>query len=144
MKEIVVKISDGLYECLQNAKNGSIAAQSILTAVKDGFVLPEHNGRIGDVDALLHAMKKRDADNGGEPLNAVDRGYHLAVEHLKEEIDNLFREWYGRNPASRCSLCQYYDREFDRCNDEACAGCFEDPDHLNFKLSDDVEAVGSI
>ena len=37
-------------------------------------------------------MKERDKDNGGEPLNAVDRGYHLAYEHLCEEIDNLLKE----------------------------------------------------
>ena len=35
-------------------------------------------------------MKKRDDDNGGEPLNMVDKGYHLACEHLYKEIDKLF------------------------------------------------------
>ena len=37
-------------------------------------------------------MEARDDDNGGEPLNAVDRGYHWAYEHLCEEIDNLLSE----------------------------------------------------
>ena len=42
------------------------------------------------LELLKQKMKKRDDDNGGEPLNAVDRGYHLACEHLYKEIDELF------------------------------------------------------
>ena len=38
------------------------------------------------------SAQERDEDNGGEPLNAVDTGYHLAVTHLIEEIDNLLKE----------------------------------------------------
>lgn len=44
------------------------------------------------LEKLKAKMQERDADNGGEPLNAVDRGYHLACEHLFEEIDNLLTE----------------------------------------------------
>ena len=41
---------------------------------------------------LKAKMKERDEDNGGEPYNAVDRGYHLACEHLYAEIDDLLSE----------------------------------------------------
>ncbi len=44
------------------------------------------------LNKLKVRMKDRDKDNGEEPLNAVDRGYHLAYEHLCEEIDNLLKE----------------------------------------------------
>ena len=44
------------------------------------------------LNRLKVRMKDRDEDNGGEPLNAVDRGYHLAYEHLCGEIDNLLKE----------------------------------------------------
>ena len=44
------------------------------------------------LNKLKAIMKERDNDNGGEPLNAIDRGYHLAYEHLCEEIDNLLLE----------------------------------------------------
>ena len=44
------------------------------------------------LNRLKVRMKERDEDNGGEPLNAVDRGYHLAYKHLCEEIDNLLKE----------------------------------------------------
>lgn len=44
------------------------------------------------LNKLKVRMKDRDEDNGGEPLNAVDRGYHLAYEHLCVEIDNLLSE----------------------------------------------------
>lgn len=43
-------------------------------------------------DELKRKMKERDDDNGGEPLNAVDRGYHLACEHLYQEIYELLKE----------------------------------------------------
>lgn len=42
-------------------------------------------GRLGDSDKLIQAMKARNDDNGGEPLNAVDRGYDLAYQHMVEE-----------------------------------------------------------
>ena len=51
-----------------------------------------NNRRLVDADRLIQKMKERDEDNGGEPLNAVDTGYHLAVTHLIEEIDNLLKE----------------------------------------------------
>ena len=41
---------------------------------------------------LKYNMKERDDDNDGEPLNAVDRGYHLACEHLYKEIDEILKE----------------------------------------------------
>jgi hypothetical protein len=44
------------------------------------------------LNRLKVRMKDRDEDNGGEPLNGVDKGYHLAYEHLCEEIDNLLKE----------------------------------------------------
>lgn len=43
-------------------------------------------------DELKRKMKKRDDDNGGEPLNGVDKGYHLACDHLYQEIDELLKE----------------------------------------------------
>ena len=47
------------------------------------------------LEKLKSKMKERDEDNGGEPLNAVDRGYHLAYEHLCKEIDNLISKGEG-------------------------------------------------
>lgn len=32
---------------------------------------------------------------------------------------------------NNCEECEYCVDEC--CNDEACAGCFEDPEHRNFK-----------
>lgn len=42
---------------------------------------------------LKERMKNRDGDNGDEPLNMVDKGYHLAFEHLCKEIDGLLEEF---------------------------------------------------
>lgn len=43
-------------------------------------------------DKLRRRMQVRDDDNGGEPLNAIDKGYHLACKHLFEETDNILKE----------------------------------------------------
>lgn len=53
--------------------------------IEKGVVLPKRHGRIGDLDQLIHTMKERNDDNGGEPLNAVDRGYDLAYQHMVKE-----------------------------------------------------------
>lgn len=49
-----------------------------------GVALPKRHGKIGDLDQLIQTMKELNDDNGGEPLNAVDRGYDLAYQHMVE------------------------------------------------------------
>ena len=82
--EIVINIPDN-YD-LSKIQNGSIASKIILDAVKNGIPLPKGHGRIGDLDKLIKTMKERNEDNGGEPLNAVDRGYDLAYRHMTKEV----------------------------------------------------------
>lgn len=43
-------------------------------------------------ERLKQVMKERNEDNGGEPLNAVDKGYNLAFEHMCLEIDKILSE----------------------------------------------------
>lgn len=43
------------------------------------------------LDELKARMIARDEDRSGDP-NAVDKGYHLAVAHMCEEIDVLLQE----------------------------------------------------
>lgn len=91
--QIVIDISDIDYNDIK--EYGTVLDEyrdDIAKAIINGKPLPKGHGRIGDLDKLIKAMKERDKDNGGEPLNAVDRGYHLAYEHLCEEIDNLLKE----------------------------------------------------
>lgn len=52
--------------------------------IKNGVTLPKRHGRIGDLDQIIQTMKELNDDNGGEPLNAVDRGYDLAYQHMVE------------------------------------------------------------
>lgn len=86
--QIVIDIPDEEYDVVQNEKYHYIISHYIWEAVKNGVVLPKGHERLIEANKLLQAMKNRDADNGGEPLNAIDRGYHLAVEHLQIEIDH--------------------------------------------------------
>lgn len=50
--QLVIEISDGLYNNLGTIKNGSIASKIILDSVRKGQVLPEGHGRLIDADAL--------------------------------------------------------------------------------------------
>ena len=86
--QLVVEISEDTFFDLKKKQNRT----EVDNAVLNGTPLPKGHGRLGDLDKLIRVMKVRDEDNGGEPLNAVDRGYHLAYEHLCEEIDNLLKE----------------------------------------------------
>ena len=92
--ELVIKIPERIHYGIEKGitVNGNQASQILIDVVKNGTPLPKGHGRLGDLDKLIRVMKVRDEDNGGEPLNAVDRGYHLAYEHLCEEIDNLLKE----------------------------------------------------
>lgn len=54
--QLVIEISDGLYNNLGTIKNGSIASTIILDCVRKGQVLPKGHGRIGDLDALERNM----------------------------------------------------------------------------------------
>lgn len=85
--ELVIKIPNSLYANLSKIANGSIASKRILDCVKNGTPLPKGHGRIGDLDRLIQTMKERNDDNGGEPLNAVDRGYDLAYQHMVKEAE---------------------------------------------------------
>jgi hypothetical protein len=67
----------------------------LMEDVKEAPVITEQEIVKPYLERLKRRMKARDDDNGGEPLNAVDRGYHLAYEHLCEEIDNLLRRKRG-------------------------------------------------
>lgn len=57
----------------------------MIDAFSEAVVLRKGHGKIGDLDKLIRAMKERNDDNGGEPLNAVDRGYDLAFQHMVKE-----------------------------------------------------------
>lgn len=55
--QLVIEISDGLYNNLGTIKNGSIASKIILDCVRKGQVLPKGHGRIADVDKMLDEMR---------------------------------------------------------------------------------------
>ncbi len=83
--ELVIKIPKEVKNRLCFGVTYSKDIQVICEALNDGTPLPKGHGRIGDLDALIQTMKERNDDNGGEPLNAVDRGYNLAYQHMVKE-----------------------------------------------------------
>ena len=86
--QIVIDINEDTYKDIKKGKVYSsicdVPQESVL-AIANGIPLPKGHGRIGDLDKLIRDMKERNDDNGGEPLNAVDRGYDLAYQHMVEE-----------------------------------------------------------
>ena len=55
--QLVIEISDGLYNNLDTIKNGSIASKIILDCVRKGQVLPKGHGRLIDADRLIKAER---------------------------------------------------------------------------------------
>lgn len=88
--ELVIKISE---KTVNDIKDNAMFAKPIAdhikwdvtSAIVNGTPLPKGHGKIGDLDELIKAMKERNDDNGGEPFNAVDRGYDLAYQHMVKE-----------------------------------------------------------
>ena len=54
--QLVIEISDGLYNNLDEIKNGSIASKIILNCVKKGQILPKGHGRLIDADKLKEKL----------------------------------------------------------------------------------------
>ena len=83
--KIVIDIPEEDYKCLKETRQVSFRLANLLAhGVGHGTPLPK-NHNIGDLTKLINAMKERNDDNGGEPLNAVDRGYDLAYQHMVKE-----------------------------------------------------------
>lgn len=61
--QLVIEISDGLYNNLDEIKNGSTASKIILDCVRKGRVLPKGHGKIGDLTKLYNEI---DARNKGK------------------------------------------------------------------------------
>lgn len=41
------------------------------------------------LNKVLELMKERDRDNSAMQPNMADKGYHLAIEHLEQEIEKI-------------------------------------------------------
>ena len=84
--KLVINISEESYKNIkEQVDKRDYPDMQIGRAIADGIPLPKGHGRIGDLDELIKVMKERNDDNGGEPLNAVDRGYDLSFQHMIEE-----------------------------------------------------------
>ena len=89
-REFVEKedIKRSLYPVMNHLSAVDTIVNTCKTYTEKDIVMPY-------LKELTDKMKERDDDNGGEPLNAVDKGYHLACEHLYKEIDGLFSHDVG-------------------------------------------------
>ena len=64
-----------------------------------------------------------------EAIEAIKEAYGNS-EYTDEIIKALEQEPCEDVVKKECDKCAYYD---NGANDEACNGCFEDEEHLNFK-----------
>lgn len=73
MKEIVIKLSDVMYERLIESKGFSPCAfMSFAEAVKNGKVLPKGHGELIDARAFLQSIVSDDYDTYNDYSNTVD------------------------------------------------------------------------
>ena len=93
MKRELITREDALMALTGNFDLGVTMNQYTLNCqkhIKAINAIPEKEIVKPYFEELKRLMKKRDNYiSGGEPLNAVDRGYHLACEHLYNDIDKL-------------------------------------------------------
>ena len=58
MKQIVIEIDDEVYEGVTGDTTFRDCEREALNAIRNGTVLPEHHGRIGDLDILQKAFRQ--------------------------------------------------------------------------------------
>ena len=68
--QLVIEISDGLYNNLDTIKNGSIASKIILDCVRKGQVIPKGHGDLKDIDAIN--LYEEDFYEGADYERAID------------------------------------------------------------------------
>ena len=87
--EVVIDVPERIIVAIANNEYCGILDDTLYKALKNFTPLPKGHGRMGDLDKLIANMKERNEDNGGEPLNAVDKGYDLAYQHLVKEVEQV-------------------------------------------------------
>lgn len=89
--QLVIEISDGLYNNLDTIKNGSIASKIILDCVRKGQVLPKGHGRLIDVDEIPIDCDYYDVDNAQTIIEADKEDRKMAKRELidREKAENI-------------------------------------------------------
>lgn len=81
--QLIIEISDGLYNNLGTIKNGSIASKIILDCVRKGQVLPKGHGDLKDMEDIYEALEGWDDDTGWI-VDAIDSETPTIIEADKE------------------------------------------------------------
>lgn len=81
---LVIEISDGLYNNLDEIKNGSIASKIILNCVRKGQILPKGHGRLVDAEILDLENLYRENDDGSFSLVYTKSEFPTIIEADKE------------------------------------------------------------
>lgn len=76
--KIVIDVPDRILYGIKNGitRNGSVASQIVLNAVKNGTVLPKGHGQLVDMDAVLRYIK--------EPLTKAEFMIRMSAEKVLE------------------------------------------------------------
>lgn len=83
MREIVIKVSDKLYEYIVKGKDlNEEQNDEMALAIADGKPLPEHHGRLIDADEVIKNAEKWGKDNPNKYI--ADRNADI-VEIIKNE-----------------------------------------------------------
>lgn len=85
MKEIVIKISDRKLKSIQEGMYCGLLDVEMYDAIKEGTVLPEHHGRIADIDIIYQDICDSISQMTG--IGVVVDGEYL-WHKLNDAIDN--------------------------------------------------------
>lgn len=81
--QLVIEISDGLYNNLDTIKNGSIASKIILDCVRKGQVLPKGHSELVYREDVCNEL--RYMDNNG----CITRSVNHVIEDIKKGVPTI-------------------------------------------------------
>ena len=81
--QLVIEISDGLYNNLDTIKNGSIASKIILDCVRKGQTLPKGHGELVYREDVCNEL--RYMDNNG----CITRSVNHVIEDIKKGVPTI-------------------------------------------------------
>ena len=119
---LIIEIPDEEYELVRHGNKSYRTELELMNAVANGKPLPEHHGRLGDLDALEDEIKRLEKAASDYEFNLKmhqNNVMHLSVndiermqEHASENRQRA--EWLRELKAYRSILANALDMMFDR------------------------------
>lgn len=117
--QIVIEIDSELFDAIHDGYIESNDHFYVMDAVKNGTPLPEHHGRLVDIDNV-EVVKTLD------PKHEYTKGFNAGVDHVINAIYNAPTIIPATKEEKHCKACKYSDRGMINVESERCKACYYD------------------